>query len=74
MEAHANRQALGFLGNEFVIRHESGFFMTTVGFDHRDLMLAFLRIMCHEFGCQVVSPNEEKVVTEEILLRLSSDH
>jgi hypothetical protein len=70
MKAHANREVLGFLGGEFVVLHESGFLMTTLGFGIPDAMYAFLISMCRERGCQIYSDQEGKVVTEEVLAQL----
>jgi len=50
-----------------VILHGSGFLMTTIGYGPHGPMLAFLNRLCREWGCQVYSPNEGKVVTEDIL-------
>jgi hypothetical protein len=67
IEARTSRQVLGFLGSEYVILHERGFLMTTIGYGPHGPMLAFLTNLCRDTGCQVYSPEEGKIVTEEII-------
>jgi hypothetical protein len=71
MKSQANREVLGFIDREFVVLHEAGFLMTTIDYASHGKMLAFLWHMSREVGCQVYSPDEGVVVTEEILNRLA---
>ena len=72
MKALAGREVLGFVGDEFVVLHEGGFLMTTIGYGPHGPMLAFLRCLCEEHGCQVYSADAGEVVTRETLAWLTS--
>lgn len=71
MKVQANREVLGFIGNEYVILHKSGFLVTTLDDRSRVEMLAFLQHMCGQLDCEIYHPDGGGIVTKETLQKLS---
>jgi len=73
--AMMSRPVLGFIDHEFVVLHESGFLMVTIGYGSQRTMHRFLDCLCREHGCELLNGDDLTFVTDEMLewLRTQSE-